>query len=216
MGDLNRKNQSLLICVLTFSCLTNVVLDILLLWGVRETGWDPGIDALIYTPEQFNNWGALGGLFTITCWFALVPSLNRLEGWAGQVAMFGYCAYVASLILFHGSYAFIGIALRRTPDLLDVFLPLVELVVSFSAFSMLVVSLALAYLGFTKSLVFRWYHYLGLPFVSVLIFSVVFGYFLSNVPYYLAISGTVAMLAFFLSFLHQLRLTKDQVSHENK
>ena len=200
-------SNSVLLGVLLCSCALNAAADILLLNGARQTNWKPGLEALAKTPPRFVTIGALAGLVTIPPWFLLAVPLTRLDGTSGLIALISYCTYVAACLSFHLSYAFVAPAIRSNPDLIDGMGKLVAAVAGSSMVAATVFTLSLAWLAFTGTLNVSGVAWLSFLALTVVGFQVLAGALLGRLPFYLVISGNVAMAAFFFGFVELMDLS---------
>ncbi|MEM7217331.1 MAG: hypothetical protein AAF515_03130 [Pseudomonadota bacterium] len=188
------------LCLLAAACLANAVGDCFLLRGVRHTDWDPGIEALRRNDDAHLKWGSLTGMFTIGCWFLLTPYAMGLGGVLGLAFTLSYLLYVAVTLAFHLSYGFVGLGVKASPDLEKPFRGLLGPIVLTSFLSALACSVAWA-AHILMSGASLWY-LLTTPVATVVFFQMLFGRALARVPYYLVVSGPIAMFAFFAGFLH--------------
>lgn len=194
--------------ILLAACALNAVGDVILLWGARHTNWEPGLSALAQTPPKMVLVGSLMGLLTIPCWFVIAPFLIRVPGWPGAMAFYAYLAFVASAFAFHLSYAFIGPALRKNPELENDFKAPLSAMLSFTFLMSVIASGALAVAGLSGAIDMSWYHYILLPALAIILVQMAFGNALKAVPFAKIAAGPVAMAAFFCSFLDVVRLNE--------
>ena len=200
---------TLVLIALLVACALNAIGDVILLWGVRETNWQPGIEALAKTPEPYVVFGSMLGLATIPVWFLIAPYLAQVPGLAGRVAFFSYLTYVAGVFAFHLCYAFVGVGVQASEALKAKFAPLVQAIAGYSFLAAVVFTVAMIVSGASKSVQAEWYHYATLPLFTIILFQMVLGQVLKGVPYYWAASGTVAMAAFFIGFIDLVRRNPD-------
>ncbi|MEO0768689.1 MAG: hypothetical protein AAFY72_04535 [Cyanobacteria bacterium J06649_4] len=156
--------------------------------------------ALIKTADRDLVFGSLFGLVTIPPWFLLLPFLAQLPGWPGLVALLSYAAYVAVTLAFHVSYGFIGLAIKVNHALSDRFTPLVNVlkITSFGFALLFSIAWGVAILSAGAP----WLYICFGPVSTIVVFLLLLGQFLKRVPYYLIVSGPLAMLTFFGAFLH--------------
>ena len=89
--------------LLASACAANMVADIYLLNGVKETNWQPALTALIKTGFVFVKWVALSSIVLIPVWFLIVPYILELGGSIGYFAVIFWCSYVGITLAFHTS-----------------------------------------------------------------------------------------------------------------
>ncbi|MEM1051527.1 MAG: hypothetical protein AAGI28_05460 [Pseudomonadota bacterium] len=191
---------SLILVVLLIACAANAVGDVALLWGARQTRWQPGLPALVKTPPRLVLLGSLLGLITIPCWFLIVPLIARLPGWYGLVACISYSAFVAGALAFHLSYAFVGPSLREVPALEGAFKRPLGTLLLYTFAMGAIASIVLALAGASQTIIMHWYHYLLLPTPAIVLIQMIFGSALRSIPFAKIIAGPLAMAAFFIAF----------------
>lgn len=195
-----------MLIILLLSCFANIVADIFLLHGVRHTGWQPGLDALEKTPPRFILGGSLAGFVTITPWFLLLLPLSAIPDTPGMIGLVSYAIFIAAMMVFHISYAFVGLAIQSDPDLKIPFSKIIGAIAGVSALSGFIFSVPIVWLGLNGNLNMNALHYISLPTVSILLFQLILGTALKRLPYYLAISGNLAMALFFYGFFDLMAL----------
>lgn len=189
------------LALLVGSSVVHIVADVLLLRGARENAWRTGFGALIKTPRPSLLAGALLGLFTVPVWLLPAVYLINIDGAFGLWAFFSFVGYVAVLLLFHVSYAFVGIGLQVDRNLSGPYRSLLSIIGLWSMVLSAVFTVAIVLAGVGGHLDLAWYHYLSLPSITIVLFQYLLGRLLRSVPYYLATSGTLAMLTFFVGFI---------------
>lgn len=185
--------------LLAIACTMNAIGDVFLLRGVCKTNWEPGIEALRQTSDRNLIWGALSGLATITPWSLLLPLLANIPGVSGRVALLSYATYVAVTLAFHVSYGFIGLAVKADHTLSDQFQPLVT-VIAGTSFG-LGVLFSIAWSAAILQAEASWRYVFVTPAITIAVCQFLLGYLFRRVPYYLVVSGPLAMLVFFWAFL---------------
>ncbi len=192
-----------MLIILVISSLLNIVADILLLWGIKDTNWEPTVESIKKTPTSFLLIGSLSGLVILPFWFFPVTYLMRIPGIAGQIAAYSYLTYIATLIVFHVSYSFVGIGIKECDALNDKFERIITAIAGYSMLLFLIFTGAMVYLGLTSTLNMSWYHYFTLPAFTIIFFRII-AKILKSVPYIAAVSGTLAMLTFFIGFVNMI------------
>lgn len=193
--------------ILLTSCVVIAAGDILLLWGSRETNWEPGLAALAKSPRSFIIIGSMLGLFTIPWWFLVSPYMALIPGASGKIAYLSYCSYVAAVLAFHVSHGFVGLAVSQHPDLkaplgrLMTPLPLL----CFLSATIASIAIAIAYAGVKGAIDMVWYHYALLPTPAIALIQFGLGGALKRVPFFQILCGPVAMAAFFVAFTDLVR-----------
>lgn len=187
--------------VLMASCLINAIGDVILLWGVRNTNWEPGLEALAQTPERFVLFGSLLGLLVIPAWFLICPYLANIDGLAGKIAFMSFATYVAAVFSFHVCYAFVGVGIQALDSLQPKFEPLVGIIAGYSFLAATIFTVAMIFAGLTKAISMSWFHYATLPVFTIILFQMALGNVFKSVPYFQAASGTFAMALFFYGFI---------------
>ena len=192
--------MTLTFLALTLACVANAVGDIFMLYGVRHTNWEPGVEAMQRTPESYLRWGALSGLVTVSAWFLLVPAMATL-GWVITLA---YCVYVGVTLAFHVSYLFVGLGVKAHADLAAPFSSLIGWLSGVSFLAAAVTSVFWAVHLFASGA--SWLYLLATPAVTIVILQILLGRLLGKtVPYFNVVAGPLAMIAFFAGFLHYVQ-----------
>lgn len=184
--------------ILAGAAILNAYADYRLLRGVRYTDWDPGFDALVlssFDDLRVGTW--LGGL-TVVCWLALLlPMATALPNELHLLPL--YAAYVGATLVFHVAYGFAGVMVKQQPELKALAESWVTKLALCSFLTGAVFSIVWA-VEIWRLPVSSLY-YLATPAAAIVIFQFVIGRLLRRVPYYLAVSGPIAMFWFFAGFL---------------
>ncbi|MEM1396682.1 MAG: hypothetical protein AAGH38_04445 [Pseudomonadota bacterium] len=191
----------MILAALITACFLNAVIDVFLLWGAKETNWEPGLDAIEKTPQPFLLFGSFAGLAIIPIWFLLLPVIGALPDQFALPISIAYATYVAAALTFHVSYAFIGISIQNNSSLKERLTKPVGLLVLFVFVTSLVTTALIATAGFLGVIELAWWQYLFLPTPAILVFQLVLGRIFSRVPYFQVVAGPLAMAAFFTSFI---------------
>ncbi len=191
---------SLTFAALSAACLANAIGDVFMLYGVRYTNWEPGVEAMQQTPERYIKWGALSGLVTVSAWFLLVPAAAQVGGGIGWALALAFCFYVGVTLSFHVSYLFVGLGVKADNTLAEPFAGLLGLISAASFLGAVSVSVLWAVDLFMRSA--SLFYLACTPAFTILFFQMFMGRFLGRAPYYKVVAGPIAMVAFFAGFLH--------------
>jgi len=189
--------------ILIVSSLFNIVADIMLLWGIKHTKWEPNLESILKTPTKLLLIGSLSGLIILPFWFIPIRYLAKIPGIVGQIALYSYLLYITVLIFFHVAYAFVGIGAKESATLYKKYETIITAIAGYSFLLSIIFTGAMIYLGVTNILDMSWCHYITLPTFAIMIFRIISTVF-KKVPYLVAISGTLAMLTFFIGFIHMV------------
>ena len=184
---------SLSIALVLGATILHGISDVLLLWGIRSSDGKAGIEVLVHTPRKFLLIGAFLGFLTIPFWFIPGIYLLRIEGPLGTIIFLSFVTHIATLLLFHISYAFIGVGIQKDSSLIENFAPLLRGIGAYSMAVALLVSILLMVAAGQGAITLRWYHYTALPFFSILIIQGLISRLLKVIPFFQAVSGTIAM-----------------------
>ena len=198
-------NTYLILGILLTSCVINAVGDVFLLWGVRYTNWQPGIEALAKTPVKYVLFGSLIGMVIIPAWFLILPYLANIGSTAGRIAFMSFAIYVSAVFTFHVSFSFVALGVQASGDLKVKFERIVGLIAGYSFLAAIVFTVSMIFLGVEREISMTWFHYITLPLFTIIGIQMVLGKVLKRLPYYRAVSGTVAMALFFIGFMDMVR-----------
>ncbi len=195
--------QTILYALIVISSLSNMVADILLSAGQDyRNPQQTTLDKVRNTPEKNLLISAVLGFLSIACWQAVLLALQDLSGVVGSIAKVSFAIYIATIMVFH-VVCCLAIHLCKVNESKEKIATkyLIFFGVLCFVFSLLY-SVAMIVLSVRGELQMAWYHYLGLPFFSVMIIQFIAGRILAKVPYYSSISGTLSMMLSLLLTVH--------------
>ena len=99
----------------------------------------------------------------------------NIDGAFGLWAFFSFAGYVAVLLLFHVSYAFVGIGLQVDRNLNGPYRSLLSIIGLWSMVLSAVFTVTIVLAGVGGHLDLAWYHYLSLPSITIVLFQYLLG-----------------------------------------